>query len=128
MKGRYGADALSHFMLWIYLILSAVLLFVDHALVRLVLQGIAALVCIAIFFRMFSRNISKRTSENARYLRQKRRIKEGILLQRNRWKYRKTHVYRKCPHCGAQIKLPRVSGEHRCACPKCGESFSVSIR
>ncbi|MBQ9748845.1 MAG: hypothetical protein IJV98_08675 [Clostridia bacterium] len=128
MQGRYGADALSRFMLVVYLILSATQLFPLHTVVRLILQILSATLCVLIFFRLLSRNIPKRTAENTSYLACRRRIKEGVLLRRNRWRYRKTHVYRKCPHCGVQIKLPRVSGEHRCACPKCGDSFAVSIR
>jgi hypothetical protein len=27
-----------------------------------------------------------------------------------------------------QIKLRRVKGDHRCACPKCGDSFDVHVK
>lgn len=128
MQGRYGADALSRFTLCVYLGLSAVILFVKNDAVRLILQGITTTLCVWIFFRMLSRNVTRRQAENARYLTAKRRVRECVFLQRNKWKYRKTHVYRKCPHCGVQIRLPRVAGKHRCACPKCGESFPVSVK
>ena len=48
-------------------------------------------------------------------------IKGFFVLRKNKFRDRKTHVYRKCPHCKAQIRLPKVKGEHKCACPKCGE-------
>ena len=126
--GRYGTDALSKCMLAIYLVIAVIMLFVRNSVVYYCLQGISLVLCILIFYRMFSRNLAKRTAENARYLSVKKGIREKIFLQRNKWKYRKTHVYRKCPHCGVQIKLRRVKGDHRCACPKCGDTFGVHIR
>ncbi len=128
MYGRYGTDALSKCMLIVYLSLAVVMLFVRNSITYYILQGISLLLCVLIFYRMFSRNITKRTAENNQYLRIKKGIKEKIFLQRNKWKYRKTHVYRKCPHCGVQIKLRRVKGDHRCACPKCGNSFAVHVK
>lgn len=128
MYGRYGVDALSKFMLIVYLAIAVLMLFVRSTIWYFILQGISLVLCILIFFRMFSRNIPRRTAENARYLKIKKGIREKIFLQRNKWKYRKTHVYRKCPYCGVQIKLRRVKGDHRCACPKCGDSFDVHVK
>ncbi len=128
MYGRYGVDALSKFMLIVYVALAVVLIFVKNAIMYYGLQVISLALCILIFWRMFSRNLTKRTAENERYLRIKKGVKERIFLQRNKWKYRKTHVYRKCPHCGVQIKLRRVPGDHKCACPKCGDSFDVHVK
>ena len=128
MYGRYGVDPLSRFMLIVYLAIAVLMLFVKSTILYFTLQGISLVLCIGIFFRMFSRNLSARTKENAGYLKIRKGIKEKIFLQRNKWKYRKTHVYRKCPHCGVQIKLRRIKGDHRCACPKCGEGFDVHVR
>ena len=128
MYGRYGADALSKFILLVYVALAVVMLFIPNVIVRGIFNLISIALCVWMFFRMFSRNIPKRTAENQQYLRAKRTVKEWFLLRRNKWKYRKTHVYKKCPHCGVQIRLPRVKGEHKCACPKCGDSFPVSIK
>ena len=128
MYGRYGVDPLSRFMLIVYLVIAVLMLFVKSTILYFILQGISLALCFGIFFRMFSRNISVRSAENAKYLKIRKGIKEKIFLQRNKWKYRKTHVYRKCPHCGVQIKLRRIKGDHRCACPKCGEGFDVHVR
>ena len=128
MYGRYGADALSKFLLIVYIALAVVMLFLRNTVWGLVVQVLSLILCFWIFFRMFSKNISKRSAENACYLKLQKGIKEKIFLQRNKWKYRKTHVYRKCPYCGVQIKLPRVKGDHKCACPKCGDSFDVHVK
>ena len=128
MYGRYGVDELSRALLVVYLVLAVVMLFIPNVIARMIINVFSLALCIFMFYRMFSKNISRRTAENQKYLRARRKIKEWFLLRRNKWKYRKTHVYRKCPHCGVQIRLPRVKGEHRCACPKCGESFGVDIK
>ena len=127
LRGRYGADALAKGMLAVYVALAVLMLFVGSA-AKIILNIVSLLLCFWMFYRMLSKNIAKRAQENQIYLRMRRKTKEWILLQRNKWKYRKTHVYKKCPHCGAQIRLPRILGEHRCACPKCGDSFGVSIK
>lgn len=128
MYGRYGVDELSRALLVVYLVLAVVMLFIPNVIARMIINVFSLALCIFMFYRMFSKNISRRTAENQKYLRARRKIKEWFLLRRNKWKYRKTHVYRKCPHCGVQIRLPRVKGEHRCACPKCGDSFGVNIK
>ena len=128
MYGRYGADELSKGILILYIALAVVMLFIGNPIVRLILHLLSLALFIVMFYRMFSRNITKRTAENQKYLAIRKSVKSWFLLRRNRWKYRKTHVYRKCPHCKAQIRLPKVKGEHKCACPKCGDSFDISIK
>ena len=128
MYGRYGVDDLSKGILILYLILAVVMLFIPNFIARMVIQFISLALSLFMFYRIFSRNIAKRSAENQKYLRVRRTVKEWFLLRRNKWKYRKTHIYRKCPHCKVQIRLPKVKGEHKCACPKCGESFDISIK
>ena len=125
--GRYGSDELAKGMLAVYIALAVIMLFVGNT-ARLILNLISLALCFLMFYRMLSKNIAKRAQENQVYLNIRKKIKERFLLHRNKWKYRKTHVYKKCPHCKAQIRLPRMQGEHRCACPKCGDSFGVSIK
>lgn len=127
-RGRYGADQLSHGMLVAYLVLAILTVFLSNGIIRAILNVAALTVSILMFYRMFSRNIAKRTAENQKYLRFLQSVKQWFLLHRNKWKYRKTHVYRKCPHCGIDIRLPRKSGEHICDCPKCGDAFDVKIK
>ena len=127
-SGRYGADEFAKAMLIFYIVISAVTVFVGNATLRIILNVLSLTVCIFMFYRMFSRKIAKRAEENRKYLLLRRNTKRWFLLRQNKWKYRKTHVYRECPRCNAQIRLPRVQGSHTCDCPKCGETFSVNIR
>ena len=40
----------------------------------------------------------------------------------------KVHVYKKCPACGAVLRLPRRIGVHKTVCPKCGKEFTVKVK
>ena len=54
-----------------------------------------------------------------------RRIKGFFKLQKNKFKDRKTHVYRKCPKCKAVLRLPKAKGKHTVVCPRCKNRFEV---
>ena len=125
MYGRYGTDKLGTVMLVAYVVLifvhTVLSFFIDSVWFDLIIWLVSIALVVTIFYRMFSRNIAKRRRENEKFC--------GFFkLWRNKIRDRKTHVYRSCPHCGAQIRLPRVAGDHRCDCPKCKERFSVNIK
>ena len=126
--GRYGTDALGKFALVLYMLLAVVMLFIKLPIAVIILQIASWLLFVFIFYRMLSRNIPRRMAENQKFLKITRPMREALLLQKNKWKYRKTHIYRKCPHCRVQIRLKRLSGEHACKCPKCGKVFSVKLK
>ena len=126
--GRYGTDALGKCALVLYMLLAVVMLFVKHTIAVIILQIASWLLFIFIFYRMLSRNIPRRMAENQKFLKITRPMREALLLQKNKWKYRKTHIYRKCPSCKVQIRLKKISGEHGCKCPKCGKVFSVKLK
>ena len=128
LQGRYGADTLSRTLLIVYLALAILTLFIRNTVFRTILNLISIAVCVFMFYRMFSKQIAKRAEENHKYLLLVSKAHKKLLLHRNKWKYRKTHTYRECPHCHAQIRLPRVSGDHQCDCPKCKNAFDVRIK
>ena len=127
-KRRYGADALSRALLVVYLALAIPSVFIPNAPLRAILNVLALSVSVLMFYRIFSGKIAKREAENLAYLRLRRHAHQWLLLRRNKWKYRKTHVYRQCPQCESLIRLPKRSGEHICDCPKCGTAFDVKIK
>lgn len=55
------------------------------------------------------------------------KIRATFRLTKNRFRDRKTHVYRKCPYCRAVLRLKKIRGKHRAACPRCGKSFDVKV-
>ena len=126
MYGRYGTDTLNKVYLGVYiavvLIYSIVSLFITDAKVNAILTACYLLttlfLIVLIFFRMFSRNVTKRRRENEKFC--------GFFrLRRNRFRDRKTHVYRKCPKCRAVLRLPKAKGKHTVVCPRCKERFHV---
>ena len=131
MYGRYGGDTLNKVLLWIYvaivLIFSVTSMILDFfptvppmvdTILTTVYLAISAVLIVVIFFRIFSRNIQKRRRENEKFC--------GFFkLLRNRFRDRKTHVYRKCPKCKAVLRLPKAKGKHYVVCPRCKERFQV---
>ena len=127
MYGRYGADSLSRFMLVLYIINSFLGIIIQNKVVDIIIWLFSFILLILMFFRMFSKNIYKRQYENGKYLRIKNKILEYFRYVGNKWKFRKTHVYRKCPSCKSRLKLPKKKGNHGVRCPKCSNNFSVKI-
>lgn len=119
MIGRYGMDQLNQFLLYAVLAVILINLFVRvWPLELLELVGIVFL-----YFRMFSRNISKRYQENQAFLRMTFRVREPL----KKWQFRfresrQYHIY-KCPSCGQKIRIPRGRGRVSIHCPKCGTDF-----
>ena len=122
MYGRYGYDTLGKTLLWVYaglLILHMILsLFIEEPFYYLVYFLISVSLVCYIFFRAMSRNIAKRRAENQKFC-------NFFRLKRNKFRDRKTHVYRKCPSCSAVLRLPKAKGKHSVVCPKCKNRFSV---
>lgn len=123
MSGRYGIDDLNKLLLWLYIILFIVNIFIKSSIIYFV--------SLIIFFlwmvRCFSKNIYKRQAENQKYIVLKNKITSFFRLQKNKWRDRKTHVYRKCKSCKAVLRLPKVKGTHTVECPKCHRDFKVKV-
>ena len=122
MYGRYGSDTLAKVMLYVCLIwmivANIVALFVDSVWFSVTYYLITTAMIAWMFFRMFSRNVTARKRENERFC--------GFFkLRRNKFRDRKTHVYRKCHACGAVLRLPKAKGKHFVVCPRCNKRFEV---
>ena len=128
MQGRYGADRLHRILSWVYFAILIVSIFIARRAdikiyYAVLLLGLAVL--IYDFFRVFSKNIDKRRKENERWLSFENKIKKRFRILRDRWKFRKTHVFKKCPKCKAVLRLKRIKGTHRVTCPHCNECFKI---
>ena len=119
MYGRYGMDQLSRNLSLICLVLLIVTMFVRNNVIYMIaLVGI-----VYTYFRVFSRNISRRSEENEKYL----RFHYKVVGKLNKIKFRitdsKTHRIFRCPSCSQKIRVPRGKGYISIKCPKCRIEF-----
>jgi DNA-directed RNA polymerase subunit RPC12/RpoP len=120
-NGIYGLDRL-YFVLFgasvFFIILN---LIIGHWIMMIPL----ALTIGFMYFRVFSRNIAARKRESDWFFGIVRKVTSWFKLQKNRFKDRKTHVYKKCPKCKAVLRLPKRKGTNTVACPRCKHKFEV---
>ena len=95
MYGRNGNDKLNSALFWVYFVLLLVNIFLKSIVIWIV-----ELILVALYmFRFLSRNIYRRQKENRAFLKVWNKITGFFKLQRNKFRDRKTHVYRKCSSC-----------------------------
>ncbi len=123
MAGRNGNDQLNRFLLIIVL----VLLVLAAIFGRGALSGLLNILVLAslglCYFRMFSRDLYRRRSENERYLREKQKLASSARVWKERWVQRKEYKFFVCPSCKAVMRVPRGRGKIRIVCHKCGNTF-----
>ena len=119
MMGRYGTDQLSIALLVLYMVLS-VATRASNMYVFVLISFIPLILC---FYRMLSKNISKRYQENAQFLKFWNPVRIWFFSLINRLKDRKTHRYFKCPKCSRTLRVPRGRGKISITCPVCKTEF-----
>ncbi len=124
MSGRYGNDNLNRLIFWLYVIMFLVYILTKAA----VFYWIGLALIFLYLFRTLSRNIYGRQLENQKYIDATKNIRFFCRRQKNRWRDRKTHVYKKCPNCKTFLRLPRKQGVHVAVCPKCKKEFEIKVR
>jgi hypothetical protein len=106
MQGRYGTDHLNRFLLVLYFVVWGITSFVRDPLAWRILSLISSAVAFWLLYRTLSRNIPRRQAENQRFLRWWSPV--GVWFGRQRLRLRDIRRcrYRRCPGCGAQLRLP----------------------
>lgn len=123
MQGRYGVDTFSKFLLilgLVVVVLSSVFSGKTFGIIFYLLGWILIIYC---YFRMFSKNVTKRYAENQAFLAKTGGIRGFFKNQAAMWKQRKTHHIYKCPGCGQKIRIPKGKGRIEVCCPKCSATF-----
>ncbi|GFH96075.1 hypothetical protein IMSAGC003_02628 [Lachnospiraceae bacterium] len=118
MQGRYGNDRLGQVMLGLALVCVVLSLF------RIpFISTIGLVVLILTYYRMFSRQIARRTAENQKYLQLEWKLRAKLQKQKQSLARRRTHRIYKCPNCRQKIRVPRNRGRIAISCRKCGTEF-----
>ena len=117
MIGRYGPDHLGIAMIVLAFVLSLFnaifwympLLWLSYAAFGLTI------------FRMLSRNITRRRSENDKFIRFWWPVRTKIKNIIKKIKDKRKYVYYKCPTCKTKLRVPKGKGKLRITCPRCWE-------
>ena len=119
MYGRYGMDSLGKFT-----IIAGLITMILAGWSNSIILSLVSWACIIYsYFRMFSRNIYKRSSENQWYLNRTYKLRTALYKQKNLMHQPKTHHIYKCPTCRQKIRIPRGKGRIEIRCPKCNSTF-----
>lgn len=122
MQGRYGVDSFSKFLLVVGLIVVFASALINGRLSNVVyILGWAAV--IYSYFRMFSKNVSKRYAENQAFSKKTYGVRAFFKNQKNMMLQRKSHHIYTCPSCRQKIRVPKGKGKIEVRCPKCSTTF-----
>jgi len=119
MYGRSGADQLGMFSLCAALVFNLL----DTILMTGIFNLLGTALYVWTFFRMFSKNISKRRAENMKFLIWYEKAKKPVLRYWTRLRNCRQYKYFSCPQCKASIRMKRGMGEREITCPGCRHTF-----
>ena len=119
MSGRNGMDELARFESGLVLILLIISLFSRLGLLYIV----ALAVMIHMYYRMFSRNVSKRYEENQKFLNLRYNSTVEWNKKKKHFAQRKTYCFFKCPQCKQEVRVPRGHGKICITCPRSRTEF-----
>ena len=119
MTGRYGVDQLSR----LYLVLTLVLLVLSMLTKVPIFYGLAIILLIYMYYRMFSKNTTKMYAQNQKYLNMRYQIVVKWNNAKKHFAQRKEYRFYRCPKCHQKVRVPRGKGKICITCPKCRNEF-----
>ena len=123
MVGRNGNDQLNLFLYAVDAVLLIAAVLIGGQVGRWMFAAVLVLLGY-IYFRMFSRNLTKRREENGKFLRMLYSVQAGLKIRREKWVQRKDYKFFTCPSCKTTLRVPRGNGKIKIVCRKCGNSFT----
>ena len=129
MQGRYGVDGFARFTMGAALVCVFVSVFFQKgSTIGALLNTLGLAAIIYTYFRILSRNISRRYAENQKYLSMTSKLRQSFNREKSMMQQRKSHHIYTCPGCGQKIRIPRGSGKKvEIDCPKCHTKFIKKI-
>ncbi len=122
MTGRNGNDELNRFLLALNMILILLSVIFSRGIGRF-LSPIALVLLGFTYYRMFSRDLIRRSDENAKYFRIREQVLSAFRVRKEQWVQRKDYKFFVCPACKATLRVPKGRGKIKIGCRKCGNSF-----
>lgn len=123
MAGRNGNDDLNRFLLYADLVVFLLGIIFSKSFGSFFV-GLAIVLLAITYFRMFSRNLIKRSEENGKFLILRNRFRSSLRLKREQWAQRKDYKFFVCPSCKTALRVPKGRGRVKIVCRKCGNSFT----
>lgn len=132
LQGRNGMDDLARAesgLIFVLLVVSLIVSFlpIKSAGVSLFLFALELVwigLFIHLYFRVFSKNISKRYAENQKYCNFRYQMVVKFDRRKREWAQRKTHCFFRCPQCRQKVRVPKGRGKICITCPKCKAEFT----
>ena len=119
MMGRNGVDELARFesiFVWVLLLVSI--------FSRMwILDLLAMALIVHMYFRILSRDVSKRYEENQKYVNFRYNAVVKWDKKKKRIAQRRKYRFYKCPMCRQEVRVPKGHGKIQITCPKCRETF-----
>lgn len=128
MVGRYGIDRLWRALLLFYII-AVIITNIVYRYSKIAYGAfwvMSTAILIFALFRVFSKNIEARRSENNTWLRFTGKIKQSFNFQKSKWQQRNTHKFVKCKKCKKTLRLPKHKGKINVTCPHCKNQFIIN--
>lgn len=120
--GRNGPDALSmatSFAACLLLVMAMIL----HGTASSVLWLLALACLMSSYFRIFSRNLSRRQSENQWFLARIAPLTRWYNRIQHKRRQKNLYCFFKCPQCGTVLRVPKGKGHIRITCKSCSHVF-----
>lgn len=124
MTGRNGMDQLSLTLLALGLLLNLLGAVLPVRILGSLLGVLAYACMVVVIFRIISRDLYRRRTENNRFLTMLGRVQSWFRLRLRMLREIRQYKYFKCPSCTQRLRVPRGAGHIRVSCKKCGESFA----
>lgn len=123
MQGRYGVDAFSKLLVGAGLAVTILSMLFQRNRIAGVFAMLGWICIIYAYFRIFSRNHSKRFAENQEYLKRTSKLRYLFQNRKHILEDHKTHHIYRCPSCKQKIRVPKGKGKIEIRCPKCQTTF-----
>lgn len=121
MKGRNGVDDYSRAISIIAVVLSLFNIWLKSSVV----SGITIAILAYALYRSFSKDLTKRSKENAKYLRDTGAIRKPFKKLKRHLFGENGYKYFTCKTCKTELRVPKGKGKIKVRCPKCKEEMET---